>query len=517
MSKQPRTSGFREAISPYDEQTHSTASTPPSYQQWPEITHSVSPQDPADMSFAGKHGPIGDISVSSPGLESVWEGEGDKEVIVEPITQMPASPPERKSARICGLKRGLFLLLLVAALLGAIGVGLGVGLGTKRKNESPAQVTTNTTTPGNSSDYLVGGALDPAYYSLEGAFNGSGLALASQSFGSGEYGELVLYFQHHSGSIRWQRLTPNNGWLGGSASEVVATDAKNSTPLSAVAYSLNGISTWHLFYVDNSNRLREKINSNATNIWEEGSLTGENHLVLDADQVGMQACWYGNDYGDVDYKHSPLPDQDNSTANSTTDSGTDVGMHLWYASGDTTFQQLGWRHGDKNWTYQQEWDDKNGHAGVGCYSWGKGTTTYVMMVNSHNTAEIWWKDTNINATSTSAHPINQWTNSSVAINNVHPSTSLGYTNAFYAQGMDGWITGYDMVWTSENTTINGSFKVDLRQGIPGTHLSVTTLPDQSGGDSLCVFYQTEGSDIMFATRDLVQGAWTAAALVVPDS
>lgn len=240
----------REAISPYDEHTHSTASTaysthPPSYQQWPEINHSVSPEDPADMSFVGKHGPIGDISVSSPGLESVWEGEGDKEVIVESTPHMPASPPERKSARICGLKRGLFLLLVAAALLGAIalGVGLGVGLGTKRNTKPLAPVTTNATTPSKSSDYFIGGALDPAYYSMRGAFNGSGLALSSQSFGSGEYGESVLYFQHHSGSIRWQRLTPNNGWLGGSASEVVATDAKNSTPLSAVAYSLNGIST----------------------------------------------------------------------------------------------------------------------------------------------------------------------------------------------------------------------------------------------------------------------------------
>lgn len=244
-------------------------------------------------------------------------------------------------------------------------------------------------------------------------------------------------------------------------------------------------------------------------------MTGENHTVMDADQVGMQACWYGNDYGDADYKHSPLPNQGNSTTN-TTGSGTDVGMHLWYASDSSTFQQLGWRNGDSNWTYQQEWQDKNGHAGLGCYSWGPGTTTYVMMVNSQNTVEVWWKDTNTNTSSSTNHPINQWTNSSVAISNVHPSTSLGYTNAFYAQGRDGWITGYNIDWASENTTINGSFPVN-KPGILGTHLSVTTLPDQSGGDSLCVFYQTNGSDVTFATRDLVQGAWTAATLEVPNS
>lgn len=245
-------------------------------------------------------------------------------------------------------------------------------------------------------------------------------------------------------------------------------------------------------------------------------MTAENHTVMDADQVGMQACWYGNDYGDADYKHSPLPNQGNSTTNNTTGSGTDVGMHLWYASDAFTFQQLGWRNGDSNWTYQQEWQNKNGHAGVGCYSWGPGTTTYVMMVNSQDTVEVWWKDTNTNTSSSTNHPINQWTNSSVAINNVHPSSSLGYTNAFYTQGKDGWITGYNIDWASENTTINGSFPVN-KPGILGTHLSVTTLPDQSGGDSLCVFYQTNGSDVTFATRDLVQGAWTAALLEVPSS
>lgn len=196
------------------------------------------------MDFGSKHEPMGGAG-NSPGLETVWAGEGDKEVVMG--TALPMALPtsvgssERRPARVCGLRRSLFWILLATALVIAIGlgVGLGVGLGTKHKdkNSSPESAP--------SSDYYIGGALDPAYYSKEGAFNGSGLALASQSFGSGEYGELVLYFQHHSGSIRWQRLT-DNGWVGGTASEVVATDAKNSTALSAVAYSLNGVSTVRL-------------------------------------------------------------------------------------------------------------------------------------------------------------------------------------------------------------------------------------------------------------------------------
>lgn len=245
-------------------------------------------------------------------------------------------------------------------------------------------------------------------------------------------------------------------------------------------------------------------------------MSGENHTVLDADQAGMQACWYGNDYGDVDYKHTPLPNEDSGSSN-TTDGNTDIGMHMWYASDAGTFQQLGWRHGDSNWTWQQSWEKKNGHAGVACYSWGGTSTTYVMFVNQANTAEVWWKDTDTNKTSTNEHPINEWMNTSVAVNNLHPSTSLGYTNAFYAQSQDNWIRGYNISWASENTTIIGNpFRVDLSQGIPGTHMSVTALPDSSGGNSLAVFYQQDGEDITYATRDLYQGTWTAAPLTVPD-
>lgn len=135
----------------------------------------------------------------------------------------------------------------------------------------------------------------------------------------------------------------------------------------------------------------------------------QNIKVYDADQVGMQACWYGSDYGDSDYSHTPLPSNgDNS--NTSILNYQEYGMHMWYASDNQTFQQLGWRAGDLNWTFQGSWPNKNGHAGVGCYSWGPGTTTYVMMVNLQNTVEFWWKDTNTNTTNTTAHPINQWVN-----------------------------------------------------------------------------------------------------------
>ena len=57
---------------------------------------------------------------------------------------------------------------------------------------------------------------------------------------------MVLYYQHYTGTIRYKQLRDND-WVGGTLSEVVAFDAKNGTPISAVAYALNNVSTVCLF------------------------------------------------------------------------------------------------------------------------------------------------------------------------------------------------------------------------------------------------------------------------------
>ena len=82
------------------------------------------------------------------------------------------------------------------------------------------------------------------------------------------------------------------------------------------------------------------------------------------------------DYGDSDYAHTPVP------SSGSTSAAHEYGMHLWYASDETTFQQLGWRAGDDKWAFQQSWLNLNGHGGVGCFSWGGGSTTYAMFVDA---------------------------------------------------------------------------------------------------------------------------------------
>ncbi|KAL9628201.1 MAG: hypothetical protein Q9164_007361, partial [Protoblastenia rupestris] len=174
------------------------------------------------------------------------------------------------------------------------------------------------------------------------------------------------------------------------------------------------------------------------------------------------------------------------------------------------------------WVPQGTWQNKNGQAGVGCYSWGPGSVTYVFMVNLDDTLEIWWRDTNTSLSGNFSHPINEWTNTSISIPNLHPSTSLGYTNYLYAQSADYTIQGYNISWHSENTSFvpNDDFTILTANngslGVPGTHLSVTTLPNPSGGNDLFAFYQTEGDDVSVFSRDMLAGPWAEAEVPIPN-
>ena len=82
-------------------------------------------------------------------------------------------------------------------------------------------------------------AIPQNFLSTVGAFNGSGIALASESFSSGGHGAIDMYFQHHSGQIRSAQLALGGTWQGGDITNVVAVDAKNGTPIAAVAFARN--------------------------------------------------------------------------------------------------------------------------------------------------------------------------------------------------------------------------------------------------------------------------------------
>lgn len=204
--------------------------------------------------------------------------EGDKEVInhgekevVSSDRPIPSSDEHKRSThrRLCGLKRSLFwsllavLLLLIIAL--AIGLGLGVGAGGSSGSSNPSLASsvssssapTSSPTPAATEELRNGGRLDESYYSTSGAWNGSGIAHTFQNFAQNftdtstvNEHEIVIYYQHHTGEIRWLRESANvtQAWQPGPAEvAVVASDARNSTPITAAHYDVNGTNHWHVF------------------------------------------------------------------------------------------------------------------------------------------------------------------------------------------------------------------------------------------------------------------------------
>lgn len=205
------------------------------------------------------------------------------------------------------------------------------------------------------------------------------------------------------------------------------------------------------------------------------------------------------------------------TGENYTDTSQTQGINLWYGADPTTLKSVGWTFGTTTWTEGETLKGYNAHAGVGCYSWGPGTVTYLMASDLSSTVNILWKDLSENRTGSSSHPVGEWTNSSVAIPNSFQNTSLGYTEFLYAQDAEYNIVGYNVSWDAESTAFitEDSLVIDGDAGIPGTRLTVTATPNDSGGQDLLVFNQNNGSSITEYVRDLNLGQWTSKQLPIP--
>jgi hypothetical protein len=200
--------------------------------------------------------------------------EGDKEVINQSEKEVvPSDRPEHHSEettkstsrKILDLKRRWFWILLVVVLLAiALGVGLGVGLSSNNSSEpsttssaSPTSTESPSPTSVLSDELKIGGSLNASYYSNSGAWNGSGIAQVWQNFAQNSTDtstanehEIVVYCQDHEGDIRWLRETSNTTsvWQPGPSDvAVMASDARNSTPITAVHWDSDGKNYWHVF------------------------------------------------------------------------------------------------------------------------------------------------------------------------------------------------------------------------------------------------------------------------------
>lgn len=293
----------------------------------------------------------------------------------------------------------LILFLVVVAIV--VGVACGVVLGTKKhKDSSNNSATDGTSGTGDNTNVdinaAVGGYINPAYYSKSGAWNGSGIAIAGANTATDQ--SIYAFYQDYTGAIQYTLMTPQYEWQLVGPVNADSPPAMNGTPLSAVQHQLGAELVWHVFYIDENYYIRERIITNSSTngpapVWTDGPLSSQNLKTWEADTIGMQACYWGNYYGQWSYNTTEVS----------------AGIHLWFASDATVFEQYSWTNGTDKWTRDQQWPDLSGNAGVGCQTWDTGMTEYVWFVDTNGDLAMSWRDNNKTVNATNNHPVGQWT------------------------------------------------------------------------------------------------------------
>ena len=85
-----------------------------------------------------------------------------------------------------------------------------------------------------------------------------------------------------------------------------------------------------------------------------------------------------------------------------------AGIHMWFASDATTFQQYSWTNGTDSWAFDRQFTGLSGNGGVGCQTW-YGMTEYVWFVDSNDRLAMYWQDNNRTTVPSQQHPVGSWT------------------------------------------------------------------------------------------------------------
>lgn len=243
----------------------------------------------------------------------------------------------------------------------------------------------------------------------------------------------------------------NGTWLGAAANVIVASDARNGTPIATTSFTVRRtnqssvttvrgarasssynrtctdcIMQRHVFYMDIHGTLRERLFNNETRKWENGTLAQLN--IRPTSQPALQVC-NGNDF----------------VGNGT--SSYRDGLSVFYGSSNNTIQQVGWTYGDTNWVKEQTFVDVNGHGGVACAinSW----MSYVVMQNGTN-VQFWWRDSNFTKRGNSTHPVGVWQKGSfsmhfTALVHAHVSSS---SKRLHCGNISGYLPQHARLWPS---------------------------------------------------------------------
>lgn len=299
----------------------------------------------------------------------------------------------------------LFGALSLVLLALALGLGLGLGLthdsGTSG-GQSSAPLSTSASPPSRPADngLKIGSSLNASYTSTDGVWNGTAITSSYQRFGPGlenipsDGFTWVIYYQHHSGELRWVWMGRDGSWQRGPAElETLARDARNSTPIAAFNPTIDSINYWNIFCRSRlalpddgldanvqpryrfrepytANRIRHRIGNSKVSGWVDGSINEKNLTVLDGDLVGLQVC------------------------NAADARNLSSSIRLFYASASTTLTEYMWDPEEDVWTLQGTWEGYSGAAGIGCFN-GPGWRN-LALVNDRNRLEFWYEDQPIN-------------------------------------------------------------------------------------------------------------------------
>ncbi|KAM0713733.1 hypothetical protein Q7P37_010695 [Cladosporium fusiforme] len=371
----------------------------------------------------------------------------------------PSISSETTDDLVCGLsRRKLYIGLLITAVL-ITGLSTGLTLGLRSSNET----------------------VDPSYDSTTGAWNGSGFALTDQGF------LLHVYFQYHSGDLTW--MYEDHGWHG-NASNVLATDARDNTPVSAISYVSGGLEIVHVFLdadIDQDNIIRQRSGSNSTTArWQSGVLEKASLKAYNADRVALQACWES-------YEES------NS-------------VRLWHASDNATLEEYLWHEGDSEWRWLQTWRGYDGTAGIGCSNGDSQTSIFASFVNTAGRLELWaMNGSHITRKDDAA----DWVNTSLTLPNDGPVQSSKIAELLFVQ-MAGSndILAYNFTWNQKSVTTTRS-RFDSIENMPMvSHTYFNVVHDPYDGYYLA--YQVNGSDISVSKRGQDGAQDTAVAIYSDD-
>ena len=114
-----------------------------------------------------------------------------------------------------------------------------------------------------------------------------------------------------------------------------------------------------------------------------------------------------------------------------------------------------------------------------------------------------WKDLDMSISSTGSHPVNEWVNTSISIGGFLGETQIGNNGYQIMQQKSGALRGYNFTFDAESTELVQSFDF-VDEALTGTHLWLWTLPSKSADEQLTAFFQSNGTDLSMATRNMVR-------------